>query len=223
MRFSRLQRGVLARALALLAAALGALALAFAGGFYMFARTVAHYVPSRNDRAEAIVVLTGGELRLVAGASLLMEKRGARLLISGVNPHTPPESLQRISGLPHQVFACCVDIDFAATTMDNAEQTRTWARNRGYKKLIVVTSSYHMPRSLTELQRMMPDVVLVPHPVVPQRLYVERWWTDVYTTRVLLWEYVKFLPSAARYGFVRLTGWDTGALAARHPRHATSS
>jgi uncharacterized SAM-binding protein YcdF (DUF218 family) len=181
-----LQRGSLARALAFLATALGLLALAFAGGFYMFARTVAHYVPSPNDRAEAIVVLTGGELRLVAGASLLMEKRGARLLISGVNPHTPPESLQRISGLPHQVFTCCVDIDFAATTMDNAEQTRTWAKNRGYKKLIVVTSSYHMPRSLTELQRMMPDAVLVPHPVVPQRLYVERWWTDVYTTRVLL-------------------------------------
>lgn len=215
-----MQRGILARALAILGAVLGVLALAFAAGFCMFARTVADYVPSPNDRAEAIVVLTGGELRLVAGASLLMQKRGARLLISGVNPHTPPESLQRISGLPHEIFTCCVDIDFAATTTDNAEQTSAWARTRGFKKLIVVTSSYHMPRSLTELQRMMPDAILIPHPVVPHRLVVERWWTDMYTTRVLLWEYVKFLPSAARYGLARLTGWEANALAAHRAIYA---
>jgi len=210
----------LARALAFAAAALGVLALAFAAGFFLFVRAVVHYVPSPGDKAEAIVVLTGGELRLVVAASLLKEGRGARLLISGVNPHTQPESLQRISGLPRQLFACCVDIDFAATTMDNAEQTMAWARNRGYKKLIVVTSSYHMPRSLIELQRMMPDAALIPHPVVPQRLYVERWWTDVYTTRVLLWEYVKLLPSAARYGLARLTGWDGNLLAASRPGRA---
>jgi uncharacterized SAM-binding protein YcdF (DUF218 family) len=207
--------------LAFLAAALGVLALAFAAGFCMFARTVAHYAASPNDRGEAIVVLTGGELRLVAGASLLMEKRGARLLISGVNPHTQPESLQRISGLPHELFSCCVDIDFAATTMDNAEQTKIWARKHRFKKVIVVTSSYHMPRSLIELERVMPDAVLVPHPVVPHRLNIERWWTDTYTARVLLWEYMKFLPSAARYGFTRVTGWDPGILAAHHEGHAT--
>jgi hypothetical protein len=38
---------------------------------------------------------------------------------------------------------------------------------------------------------------------------------DAYTARVLLGEYVKFLPSAARYGVARLLGWEESALAAR--------
>jgi hypothetical protein len=71
-----------------------------------------------------------------------------------------------------------------------------------------------MPRSLTELSRAMPGVVLVPHPVVPRRLRARRWWTDAYTVRVLLSEYLKFLPSAARYAVVRLLRRQGSAVAA---------
>lgn len=198
--------------------AAGAAALAaFAVGFAMFARTVADYAPgSLPERADAIVVLTGGKLRLMTGARLLAEGRGARLLISGVNPHTSRADLKRLSGLSEQLFAARVDIDYAAhTTTGNAEETRAWAEAKGYTKLIVVTSSYHMPRSLTELCRAMPGVVLVPHAVVPDRLNARRWWTDAFTARVLLAEYVKFLPSAARFGLARLLRWDGSAAAGR--------
>jgi uncharacterized SAM-binding protein YcdF (DUF218 family) len=210
-----------ARPLVLIGTIVGGLTLVFAAGFFLFARTVAHYGPEPAQRAQAIVVLTGGELRLVAAARLLAEGRGARLLISGVNPQTQRESLQRVSGLPHRLFACCVDIDNAVTTADNAEQTRAWAMAKGFKRLIVVTSSYHMPRSLTELRRRMPGVALVPHAVVPHRLQPERWWADPYTARVLLWEYMKFLPSAARYGLARLLPWDGHALAKTEGRRAS--
>jgi uncharacterized SAM-binding protein YcdF (DUF218 family) len=195
-------------------AAVAAALVAFAVGFVMFARTVAHYAPgSPPERADAIVVLTGGKLRLMAGARLLAEGHGARLLISGVNPQTSRADLKRLSGLSEQVFAARVDVDYAHTTTGNAEETRAWAKAKGYTRLIVVTSSYHMPRSLTELGRAMPGVTLLPHPVVPDRLNARRWWTDAFTTRVLLAEYVKFLPSAARYGFARLLGWDASAVA----------
>ena len=211
----------MARPLVLIGAILGGLTLVFAAGFFLFARTVAHYGPVPVKRAEAIVVLTGGELRLVAAAKLLTEGRGARLLISGVNPQTPPESLQRVSGLPPKLFACCVDIDYALTTADNAEQIRAWAEAKGFKRLIVVTSSYHMPRSLAELRRRMPNAALVPYAVVPHSLRPERWWADPYTARVLLWEYVKFLPSAARYGIARLLSWDGKALAKAEGQRAS--
>ena len=88
--------------------------LAFGAGFVAFARTVASYVPGPAPRADAIVVLTGGELRLSAAALLLKEGRGARLLISGVNPHTSREDLRRLSGLPDRLFSARVDIDYAA-------------------------------------------------------------------------------------------------------------
>jgi uncharacterized SAM-binding protein YcdF (DUF218 family) len=193
--------------------------VAFAAGFVMFARAVAGYVPGAlPQQADAIVVLTGGELRLLAGAKLLSQGRGARLLISGVNPQTTHHDLKRLSGLSDQLFAARVDIDYAAhTTTGNAEETRAWAKAKGYTRLIIVTSSYHMPRSLTELRRAMPGVELVPHAVVSERLHPRRWWTDAFTARVLFAEYVKFLPSAARYGLARLFSWDGSAVAGKAP------
>jgi uncharacterized SAM-binding protein YcdF (DUF218 family) len=190
--------------------------LAFVAGFLVFARTVAGYVPGSPARADAIVVLTGGELRLAAGVKLLKEGRGARLLISGVNRHTSRDDLRRASGLPARLFSARVDIDYAAhTTSGNADETRAWVKSNGFTKLIVVTSSYHMPRSLMELRRTMPRITLVPHPVVSNRVHAARWWMDVYTARILLGEYVKFLPSATRYGVARLLGWEESALAAK--------
>ncbi len=157
-----MRRGVVARRIAVLGAVLGTVVLAFAAGFVLFARAVAQYSSSPSNRAEAIVVLTGGELRLVAAAKLLAEGRGTRLLISGVNPQTTLESLQRISELSERLFACCVDIDYASSTTRNADETKAWAKARGFKRLILVTSSYHMPRSLVELARAMPGVTLAP-------------------------------------------------------------
>jgi uncharacterized SAM-binding protein YcdF (DUF218 family) len=197
----------------------GVAALAFVAGFVVFAAAVAHYVPAANERADAIVVLTGGEQRVGAGARLLTEGRGAKLLISGVNRQTSPEDLKRISGLTDRLFSCCVDIDYEAlTTSDNADQAGTWARHGRFKRLIVVTSSYHMPRSLTELRRTLPGVKLVPHPVFSHRLQTRHWWTDAFTTRVLLGEYLKFLPAAARYSVARLLRWDSAARAATRPQ-----
>ena len=190
----------------------GVAVLAFVAGFVLFARAVARYVPASNERADAIVVLTGGEQRVGAGARLLIEGRGAKLLISGVNRQTSPEDLKRISGLPDQLFSCCVDIDYEAlTTSDNADQASAWARHGRFNRLIVVTSSYHMPRSLTELRRTLPGVKLVPHPVFSHRLQTRRWWSDAFTARVLFAEYVKFLPAAARYSVARLLRWDSAA------------
>ncbi len=191
--------------------------LAFGAGFVAFARTVASYVPGLPPRADAIVVLTGGDLRLLAGARLLKEGRGARLLISGVNPQTSREDLRRLSGLSPRLFSSRVDIDYAAhTTSGNADETQAWAKSRGYTRLIVVTSSYHMPRSLIELRRTMPRIALLPHPVVSNKVHAARWWSDPFTARVLLAEYVKLLPSAARYGAARLLRWEESAVAKTH-------
>jgi uncharacterized SAM-binding protein YcdF (DUF218 family) len=195
-----------------------AVLVGLAAGFVLFARTVASYLPGGAvPKADAIVVLTGGELRLLAGVRLLKDGRGARLLISGVNPQTTRQDIRLRSGLPERTFAARVDIDYAHTTIDNAELTKSWAAEKGYRKLIVVTSSYHMPRSLTELSRAMPEVTFVPYPVVPNGFKPRQWWTDSFTARVLLYEYAKLLPSAARYGAARVRQWGGGAVAARSP------
>ena len=68
-----------------------------------------------------------------------------------------------------------------------------------------------MPRSLIELGRAMPEVALVPYPVVSRNFRTERWWLHGATARLLFSEYVKFLPSAARFGVAGCSGRGRGA------------
>ena len=189
--------------------------LVFAAGFVAFASRVANSTPSAVERADGIVVLTGGSHRLAEAARLLADGRGNRLLISGANRMTSRDDLQRKSGISVEMFDCCVDIGYEAQdTPGNADETLHWAADQKFSKLIIVTSSYHMPRSLTELGRVMPDVKLVPYPVVAQGFRKDRWWRDFGTARILLSEYVKFLPSAARFGVARfLRTFDGSAFA----------
>jgi uncharacterized SAM-binding protein YcdF (DUF218 family) len=188
---------------------------AFVGGFVIFASSIARYSPSVGERADGIVVLTGGEHRLNEATRLLADGRGRRLLISGANRMATRQDLYRNSSVSMALFNCCVDIGYAAhDTVGNAEETKAWASAHGFSKLIIVTSRYHMPRGLTELSRAMPMAVLIPYPVVSRNFQTEQWWMHAATVRLLFTEYVKFLPSAARFGVARLIrSWDASALA----------
>lgn len=184
-------------------------------GFVLFAAAVMRAPPTNAIRADAIIVLTGGPTRILEGARLLKEGRAKRMLISGVNKITRRDDLMRLSGLPEDKFTCCVDLGYAALdTIGNADEARDWVEGRGYESLIVVTASYHMPRSLAELGRTLPNTRLIPYPVVPKDFQQDAWWLNVRTSRLLLSEYVKFLPSAARFGVARvLRPWHDNSLA----------
>jgi uncharacterized SAM-binding protein YcdF (DUF218 family) len=100
------------------------------------------------------------------------------------------------------LFRCCIDVGHVARdTIGNADETGQWARERRFKSLIVVTASYHMPRSLAELRRKLPDVELIPYPVQPRNVHVNAWWAHPGTMQLLVMEYLKFMPAFARcYG-----------------------
>ncbi len=185
-------------------------------GFVLFANAVMREPEVQNVHADGIVVLTGGQTRITEAAKLLQDGRGRRLLISGVNQKIGRPSLLKISGIDEKTFNCCVDLGYAAlNTVGNAEETRRWAEALGYDRLIVVTASYHMPRSLAELARVMPNIELVPHPVAPDGLKRKVWWLDASTTRLLASEYIKFLPAAARLVVARgMSPWQSTSLTA---------
>lgn len=175
-------------------------------GFMLFAAAVMREPQDTLRSADGIVVLTGAERRIVEGAQLLQQRRGHRLLISGVNRRTKREDVHRLSGLPGDLFGCCVDLGYMALdTIGNATETRDWAQGLHYRSLIVVTSNYHMPRSLALLRIAMPDIELLPHPVPLKAQRPSAWWLHLGTTRVLVSEYLKFLPTAARLVASRLT------------------
>lgn len=200
--------------------ALGAGALVF--GFVLFAVWVTRDDVSGWDKADGIVVLTGGDNRMEAGAKLMSEGRAKRMLISGVNRKVSREEMQKLLGLDAATFNCCVDLGYEALdTVGNADETRTWANNNGYTKLIVVTSRYHMPRSLAELALAMPGVTLLPYAVTPRRFPETGWWLHSATTRVLLSEYLKYLPAVARLTAQRVMNWRDGqSVAVASPKPA---
>jgi uncharacterized SAM-binding protein YcdF (DUF218 family) len=187
-------RGLRATVLALCAGV-----LLIGGGFLWFVWAVpaTEAAPSRN--ADGIVVLTGSAFRISDALDLLAAGRGQRLLITGVNPQTRSQEISRLVPEHQRWFNCCVDLDHSAlNTVGNAVETRRWAQARGFHSLIVVTSNFHMPRAMAELGRELPDVTLVPYPVVSDRVRVEAWWENPSTARLLFWEYLKYIVARSR-------------------------
>lgn len=184
-----------------------ALAMLFFG-FVVFATSVTREPVNEDVAADGIVVLTGGPDRIAEAARLLGKGLGQRLLISGVNRQTRPESLRKILGLDRAAFDCCVDLDYAALdTIGNAVETSKWARKHGYKRIIVVTSSQHMPRSLIELAIAMPGLEAVPHPVGSPLPPGKLWWLEFRLARSLGWEYLKFLAAGGKLMASRGLAW----------------
>lgn len=129
-----------------------------------FARQV-HFGNSASalSRADAIVVLTGEQKRIHSAIKLLHEKQGKRLLISGVNRGVSKHALKHSLSVDSNAFSCCIDLDYrSVNTRQNAENASAWAEIHGFESLFVVTSDYHMPRSLLLMQRAMPRMTLIP-------------------------------------------------------------
>jgi uncharacterized SAM-binding protein YcdF (DUF218 family) len=181
------------------ATAIAALAvIALCTGFFLFTARVPDKEISFTSKADGIVVFTGGASRVVDAIELLAAGHGQRLLITGVYPSTNSSELKRLIPRYEQLFACCIDLDHVArNTVENALETRRWTRDRGFHSLVVVTSSYHMPRAMAELSYQMPDVALVAFPVISAKQRGDQWWTGGHL-RLLISEYLKFLLSSGR-------------------------
>ncbi|WP_421725731.1 YdcF family protein [Bauldia sp.] len=175
------------------------LAVGLAIGFLSFADAIVSAELPENAEADGIVVFTGGSARVDGALALLADGRADRLLISGVNPTVTQAALAERAGEPlRRAFACCVDVDNARDTIENAAEARQWAEERGFTSLIVVTSDYHMPRSMAELRGAMPEIDLIPYPVSNPDLQLADWWQNPRTFGLLAREYGKYLVAETR-------------------------
>jgi uncharacterized SAM-binding protein YcdF (DUF218 family) len=174
-------------------------------GFIVFANSIEREQRTPQQTADGIAVLTGGVSRIDQAMKLLAEGKAKRVLITGVNRTTTVAELKQLASQGGQYFTCCVDIDKEArNTIDNATETSEWVALHRYGSIIVVTSNYHMPRALAELARVMPAVTLIPYPVVDNNLHLDPWWSYPGTTKLLLSEYLKYLPALGRLGATAL-------------------
>jgi uncharacterized SAM-binding protein YcdF (DUF218 family) len=153
----------------------------------------------RASATDAIVVLTGGRLRLEAGVALLAAGKARKLFVSGVNPTVDRDELLRALGPAAEREACCIVLGHAAAdTFGNAHETADWMRQERYRSLRLVTSWYHMRRSLLEFSRAMPGVTVVAHPVYARHSEAEGWRGWVAAVPVVIGEYHKYAAAWLR-------------------------
>ena len=212
-----------------------AMAIVFVGsavGFVAFISQLRGSEIKPSGNADGIVVFTGGSSRVSDAMELLAGGYGKRLLISGVHPTNAASDISRSLPDNQSLLGCCVDLDRSAVnTRSNAFETRRWARERGFKSLIVVTSNYHMPRAIVELSHAMPGMDLIPFSVVGDKWRDEPWWTSGATLRLLLSEYAKYVAAEVRVRLAdagleltpELGEQPTGALSVRRPSTASAN
>ena len=188
------------RRLAITSAALFMLCIV---GFIWFAARPAP--ENESASTDAIVVLTGGRLRLQSGMDLLRDGKGRKLFVSGVNQQVDLGELLRVSGNADWASCCTALGHDADNTLGNARETAQWMRQQGFSSLRLVTAWYHMPRSLLELDRAMPGTKIVAHPVFPEEAEQKHWWRSRSTVLLLASEYGKYLGALLRPVVERLT------------------
>lgn len=173
-------------------------------GLFQFADEIPARVVDETTRTDAIVVLTGGSLRLGKGLDLLSQGLADNLFISGVYQGIDVRKLLKIVKRKPEELENSISIGIATNTTGNAMETRVWMASGKFRSMRLVTAAYHLPRSLLEFRNAMPGLTIIPHPVFPEHVKRERWWTWPGTASLLISEYNKFLLAWVRHGFGRL-------------------
>ncbi|HWB48985.1 MAG TPA: YdcF family protein [Stellaceae bacterium] len=207
-----MRRGL--RAIAWFGAGATTTMLAWAGGLAWFVYSSLSVSIDPRTQTDAIVVLTGGRLRLEAGLDLLGAGRAQKLFVSGVNPHVDRFELMRVTGRSDGDPSRIVIGHNADNTLGNARETAAWMRQQGYRSLRLVTSWYHIERSLLEFRRAMPDTIIVAEPVFAAHAETGEHWLDVAVLTVT--EYDKFLAVLVRPTVLKLWPGAAATYAIQH-------
>jgi uncharacterized SAM-binding protein YcdF (DUF218 family) len=195
---------------------LGLLVAIWVIGLFGFAGRVDRSTPAADPPvSDGVVALTGAsDARISAAMQLLEDGKARRMLVSGVNPKASRADMRTVAQAQRRIYDCCVDLGYQATdTVGNARETANWAETQGYHSLILVTSDFHMPRALLEVQAALPDAVITPYPIRTTDLDAHHWWRGDGLRRMVL-EYSKYVVILWRTEITRL--------APRH-HHASSA
>ena len=149
-----------------------------------------NYEAYDKQAIQGIAILTGGKGRIAKGINLFKASPNSLLLISGVDKNIStneviPEELLKNK----KVF---LDRE-SETTLDNAEQIINWAYNNNLVNVSIITSDYHMPRSILILEKKTTNINFYADPVKTELQEIENLFNNFKLLVFLLEEYLKFL------------------------------
>lgn len=162
------------------------------GGFFFFAHKINHLTTDNSKKTDAIIVLTGGRNRIVEASKLFNEQKAKHLFISGVAKDISLENIQTAQDIKIDNSKNVEIGNKAENTVENAKETKDWIEKNNIKSIRLVTSNYHIYRSMVEFENILNNVEILPHPVYSQ--YIEKkWWTSWQTFSLIFKEYNKFI------------------------------
>jgi uncharacterized SAM-binding protein YcdF (DUF218 family) len=168
-------------------------------GLFIFVNNIPTTIEDSESVTDGIVILTGGTNRLDTGIKLLNENKAQKLFISGVGKEANLASLLILSGnLPDNIAYIVDKIQLgyeAKNTKENAAEAAKWVRDNNYKSIRLVTSNYHINRSMSQFKKQLPDVNIIANPVMPENFSLDKWWESGTMKKLLVLEYNKYLFS----------------------------
>ena len=169
--------------------------LAWFGGFVCFAHYINSYDIDTHTKTDAIIVLTGGRNRISEGIRLLNDNLADKLFISGVPTDISIKQIEKQANITADDESKIELGRKAKNTLENAIETEEWIKKNNIKSIRLVTSSYHIPRSLQEFiiyVTMGNDLEVILNPIYSPNVN-HNWWKSWGTFRLLIMEYNKFL------------------------------
>ena len=166
-------------------------------GWLWFATSIAGAKPYKQittENIDAIVVLTGGNGRVQTGLDILAQQQPKKLFISGVNKDATKEDiLKSANNISSNI--CCITLGYKSTdTISNATEVKDWVTQNNINSFYLVTSSYHMPRSVMEFKNVLPNTQITQHPVFSPDVipWQKRFWIltfSEYNKTIIRWMY----------------------------------
>lgn len=155
-------------------------------GFAWFAITLPQ--PADDQRADAVIVLTGAEGRIPRGLEVLEKGWARQMLVSGVAREVRPREFEAEYRVPRRLMRCCVTLGFESVdTRSNALEAAQWVSLNKARSVRLVTTDWHMRRAALEFARTAPPGVTVIEDAVTSRPAL----------RTLFLEYHKLLARVA--------------------------
>jgi uncharacterized SAM-binding protein YcdF (DUF218 family) len=146
---------------------------------------------TRDMNSDAIVVLAGGKGRVDEGVRLYRTGRGERLFLIGVDPAVRKADL--FVEKPGERSGEQVYLEKASrNTLENAIFAREMLLSHNVRSIMLLTSRYHMKRSLLIFRSILPkDIAIYPYPVSVKN-GTDSWWSHGGSLRLLFSEFYKY-------------------------------
>ena len=171
-----------------------------------FKKNILFLTKYNNIESPNIVILTGGTNRIKEGLKIIdnfkkSKKINYKILVSGTGLGFTKSILRKQLGpnFNPKLIQCCIDLDSVSkNTFTNARETFKWISKNKINEFILITSNYHMPRSILEFKNVMPNLKIYTYAITPEKHDIKNWLSSYQTFGLVLTEYCKYIVASLR-------------------------